>query len=189
VGSDQGAAAFTELTLRPATLIYDPHVRVKLGALVVAVIVAFAAPVGAQVEVGGGGNDRLKGTPGSDDLSGRGGDDKLRGLSGDDLLKGGGGDDDLKGASGRDRLLGGAGSDVLVGGNGRDQHNPGPGEDGINMRNGAEVADPGADVIRARDGSADQISCGDGNDKAFVDFEEEGVYDCETVIEPSEGER
>ena len=30
----------------------------------------------------------------------------------------------------------------------------------------------------------DQINCGDGKDKVFVDAEEEGVYDCETVVEP-----
>ncbi len=170
-------------------LIYDPGVRVRLGVLVIAGVVVFAAPVGADVVVGTGGDDRLKGSSGKDTLSGRGGDDVLRALAGKDLLKGGAADDELKGSKGRDRMLGGGGRDVLIGGKGRDNFNPGGGEDGVNMRDGVELASPGPDVIRARDGSADQISCGDGNDKAFVDAEEEGVYDCETVIEPSEGER
>jgi hypothetical protein len=164
-------------------------VRVTLGVLVVAGIVAFAAPVAADVVIGTGGDDRLKGSPGTDTLSGRGGADVLRALAGKDLLKGGAADDELKGSKGRDRMLGGGGRDVLIGGKGRDNFNPGGGADGVNMRDGVELASPGADVIRARDGSADQISCGDGNDKAFVDAEEEGVYDCETVIEPSGGER
>ena len=145
--------------------------RVKLGVLVVAGIVAFATPVAAQVVIGTSGVDKLKGTPGKDALSGRGGDDVLRALAGNDRLKGGPGDD------------------VLLGGKGRDNLNPGGGEDGVNMLDGVELPGPGPDVIRARDGSADQISCGDGKDKAFVDTEEEGVYDCEIVIEPSEGER
>jgi len=153
-------------------VIYDPLVRVLLGVLVVAGMVAFAAPVAAEVLSGDGGRDNLKGTPGADRLNGRGGADTLRGLAGDD------------------RLVAGGGDDVLIGGKGKDKLNPGKGEDGVNMRDGVELASPGADVIRARDGSPDQISCGDGKDKVFVDSEEEGVYDCETVIEPPvEGRR
>jgi hypothetical protein len=134
-------------------------------------MVAFAAPVAAEIVRGDAGDNLLKGTPKADRLSGRGGDDELRGRAGNDTLKGGGG------------------SDVLIGGKGRDDFNPGKGEDQVNMVDGVEQPSPGADVIRARDGEADQISCGDGKDKVFVDTEEEGVYDCETVIEPSEGDR
>ncbi|HEX6117062.1 MAG TPA: calcium-binding protein [Solirubrobacterales bacterium] len=158
--------------------------RAKLGALLVAGTVVFAAPVVAQVKDGGPGPDTLKGTPKDDELSGRGGDDTLRGLAGDDKLSGGAGDDELKGSKGKDRIRGGGASDVLIGGKGKDTLNPGKGEDGVNMRDGVELASPGADVIRARDGAPDQISCGDGDDKAIVDAEEEGVYDCETVVEP-----
>jgi Ca2+-binding RTX toxin-like protein len=146
-------------------------VRVKLGVLVMAGIVVFAAPVAAQVVIGTGDDDRLKGSPRKDTLSGRSGDDVLRALSG------------------KDRLKGGPGDDVLIGGKGGDAFKPGGGQDGVNMRDGVELPSPGADVIRARDGSADQISCGDGNDRVFVDLEEEGVYDCETVIEPRGGGR
>ena len=75
-------------------------------------------------------------------------------------------------------------TDVLIGGRGRDTLNPGRGRDGVNMRDGVELAAPGRDVIRARDGAADQISCGAGRDRAFVDEVEDGVYDCEELIEP-----
>jgi Ca2+-binding RTX toxin-like protein len=159
-------------------------VRVRLGALLVAGIVAVAAPVAAQDQRGGAGPDDLKGTAQADDLAGRGGADSLRGRGGNDRLRGGAGDDELVGAKGGDRVLGGGGADVLVGGRGRDTLNPGHGQDGVNMRDGVELASPGPEIIRARDGEPDQISCGAGNDKVFVDEVEDGVYDCETVIEP-----
>ena len=142
--------------------------RVKLGALLVTGIVAFAAPVAAGTIKGTSGADVLKGTKKADKISG------------------GSGDDELKGRKGNDNLKGGAGADVLIGGKGKDKFNPGKGEDGVNMRDGVELASPGKDVIKARDGEPDQISCGDGVDKAIVDAEEEGVYDCETVVEPPE---
>ena len=47
----------------------------------------------------------------------------------------------------------------------------------------------GDDVIDARDGSEDEINCGPGNDVAIVDASEEGVINCETVIEPNSGGR
>jgi Ca2+-binding RTX toxin-like protein len=159
-------------------------VRVKLGAALFAGMVVLAVPVAAQIKDGGPGNDRLRGTAKADELSGRGGSDVLLGRNGKDKLRGGAGDDELKGAKGRDRLLGGGAADVLIGGRGRDTLNPGKGEDGVNMRDGVELKAPGRDVIRARDGAADQISCGAGNDRAFVDEVEEGVYDCEELIEP-----
>jgi Ca2+-binding RTX toxin-like protein len=171
-------------------VIYDPLVRVTFGALLVAGMVAVAAPVIAQVRDGGPGSDTLKGTAKADQLSGRGGADTLKGRGGDDKLSGGAGDDELNGSKGKDRISGGGASDVLIGGKGNDTLNPGKGEDQVNMREGVELAAPGKDVIRARDGSRDQISCGDGIDKVFVDAEEEGVYDCETVVEPpGEGTR
>jgi serralysin len=159
-------------------------VRVKLGALLVVGMVAIAAPVVAQVKDGGPGSDRLRGTGKADQLFGRGGADVLVGRGGRDKLRGAAGGDELKGAKGRDRLIGGAAADVLIGGKGRDTLNPGKGEDGVNMRDGVELTAPGRDVIRARDGSPDQISCGQGNDRAFVDEVEDGVYDCEELIEP-----
>ena len=161
-------------------MIYDPLVRVLLGALAVAGMVAFAAPVAAKVVTGTSGDDNLKGTSKADEISGRGGDDVLRGVAGNDKLKGAAGADELKGSKGNDKIFGGGASDVLIGGKGKDKLDPGKGEDGVNMRDGVELASPGDDVIKARDGSMDQINCGDGKDRAFVDAEEEGVFDCES---------
>jgi hypothetical protein len=137
-----------------------------LGVVLAVGMVMAAVPVAAQVEKGGAGSDRLRGTQGRDKLFGRAGADELRGRSG------------------KDRLLGGGGDDVLIGGKGRDTLNPGKGQDGVNMIDGVEQAAPGRDVIRARDGAPDEISCGEGNDRALVDEVEDGVYDCEEVIEP-----
>jgi hypothetical protein len=52
------------------------------------------------------------------------------------------------------------------------------------MLDGVELESPGNDVIDARDGTEDEINCGDGEDTAIVDGAEEGVIDCEEVIEP-----
>ena len=125
--------------------------------LVGAGVVAVAAPVVAQVKDGGHGRDRLIGTAKPDRLDGR---------AGPDLLKGRGGEDRLIGGKGRDRIWGGAGRDE------------------INTRAGQPVASGGRDVIRARDRGPDEINCGAGRDRAYVDVAEDGVYDCEEVIEP-----
>jgi hypothetical protein len=111
----------------------------------------------AVTKTGGQGHDRIAGTAGADELSG---------LRGPDLL------------------IGGAGDDVLIGGRGRDTLRGGPGHDGFNMREGVELAAPGGDRISARDGAPDEINCGSGDDTAIVDAEEEGVYNCERVLEP-----
>ena len=101
--------------------------------------------------------------------------DHLLGTKGDDLLDGRGGGDVLIGGDGDDRLIGGGGRDVLRGGPGRDQ---------FNTAAGVELPSPGADRIVARDGGLDEISCGAGRDVAIVDGDEDGIYDCERVLEP-----
>lgn len=103
--------------------------------------------------------DKVRGTPK---------DDRLHGGPRADLINGRAGDDRLSGRRGRDVLKGGVGNDVLIGGKAYD----------------AMVGGPGDDVIRARDGMPDLIECGDGADRAIVDAIEDGVYDCEEVIEP-----
>jgi len=128
---------------------------VLAGALVASGAVALAAAPGRIA--GGAGADRIVGTKG---------DDEILGLRGADNLHGGGG---------RDVLIGGKGPDRLTGDGGRDE---------FNMRDGEEVAAPGRDRIYARDGHPDSISCGAGRDLAVVDVVEDGVYDCETVVEP-----
>ncbi len=102
-----------------------------------------------------------------------------------DRLVGTKGADTLKGRGGGDLLVGKAGRDVLIGGRGPDRLRGGPGRDAFNMRDGVELPSPGNDRIYARDGAADEINCGKGYDVAIVDLEEDGVYDCEVVEEPS----
>ncbi len=119
--------------------------------------------------------DRIAGRGGNDNLTGRGGHDRINGGSGRDRILGGAQQDTLHGGAGGDRLRGGPGGDALFGGRGRDH---------FNTRNGVVLGSPGNDVIHARDFNADEIDCGDGFDKVYVDGVEDGVYDCEKVISP-----
>jgi Ca2+-binding RTX toxin-like protein len=108
-------------------------------------------------------------------ISGSPNDDTLVGTDSADVITGGGGNDSIDGLGGDDQLYGEGGNDTITGGPGRDE---------INMTGGVEQPDPGDDVIHARDGELDEISCGAGNDTAYVDRAEDGIYDCETVITP-----
>lgn len=144
-----------------------------------------AVPAVALVRTGDGGDNTLRGSAKSDRLDGRAGDDRLRGKGGDDKLRGGAGADDIGGGSGDDRINAGRGPDLIVGGEGDDNINAGRGQDLINVGvDGAEIPSPGNDVIDAVDGERDEISCGEGVDTVFVDRVEDGVYDCEEIIEP-----
>jgi hypothetical protein len=69
-------------------------------------------------------------------------------------VAGGDGDDELEGWEGDDVLAGGAGDDTLVGNGGFDDY----------------FGESGDDVIRARDGRAERISCGADDDTAVNDF-------------------
>jgi Ca2+-binding RTX toxin-like protein len=130
-------------------------------------------------------NDRIVGTNRADRLDGHAGDDSIRGRGGGDVLRGGRGDDSVDGGIGNDRVRGQRGDDTLIGGSGNDTEFGGRGHDRINIAgNGAETGGGGNDVIHARDGTADEISCGRGRDKAIVDRAEDGVFDCETIVEP-----
>jgi Ca2+-binding RTX toxin-like protein len=101
----------------------------------------------------------------------------IRGTEEGDRLVGTHRADKLLGRQGDDRLSGKAGADYLIGGSGADKLVGGPGFD--------ELRGGGADdVIAARDGASDTIICGRGVDRVFVDEVEDGVFDCEEVIEP-----
>lgn len=73
------------------------------------------------------------------------------------------------GDDGDNRLFGTNQVDTLIGRGGVDQI----------------VAKAGDDVVTGGEG-ADTIDCGDGDDTAIVDAEEDGVLDCETLVEPAE---
>jgi Ca2+-binding RTX toxin-like protein len=131
-----------------------PLLAAGLAGLAFAVIAA-ASP--AATETGGHGGDRLIGTKAGDWLDGR---------------------------AGPDLLVGEGGNDVLIGGRGRDTLRGGAGRDGFNMDAGVELPAPGSDRVNARDGVADEIYCGGGVDTAIVDVKEDGIYNCEQILEP-----
>lgn len=99
---------------------------------------------------GGGSDDRLSSQPGYTKVAGRrvmlgqGGRDTLIATPDGSTLHGGNGHDKLVGGPGPDNLTGGRGSDAISGGKGRD-------------------------LVRAIDGSRDQVNCGPGVDRAKVD--------------------
>ncbi|MEO0681041.1 MAG: hypothetical protein AAF192_11570 [Pseudomonadota bacterium] len=74
----------------------------------------------ANLGVGTGRGDAIRGTNKRDLIDGRKGGDAIRGRGGDDLLGGGKGADRIDGGAGDDVIEGGAQSDVLTGGAGRD---------------------------------------------------------------------
>jgi hypothetical protein len=82
--------------------------------------------------------------------------DVLRGTVGADILRARAGGDRVLGGWGPDRLSGGGGSDVLVAGG-------------------------GDDLVYARDGRSDRVSCGRGDDVAFVDRRDRVRRGCESI--------
>jgi Ca2+-binding RTX toxin-like protein len=134
--------------------------------------------------VGTNGPDRLAGTALADVLLGLRGNDRLAaedpGYMGD-TLEGGEGADLLIGDFQRDTLKGGPGADVLRGGPSGDLLVGGPGRDVINGQGGL-------DVIEARDGTRDRLSCGTNRDNTrperdtvYADRLDRVSRDCEVV--------
>jgi len=116
----------------------------------------------ASVIVGRGGDDRLTAF-GTDTLEGDDGNDVLTGGYYADIIDGGPGDDIVSGNVSGDRLTGGPGRDTIAAGGGRD-------------------------VIYARDGERDVVSCGTNltkgtieQDTAYVDRIDVVRTDCEFV--------
>jgi Ca2+-binding RTX toxin-like protein len=101
-----------------------------------------------------------------------------RGLGGNDRLVAYDANDTIEGGPGDDFLEGGFGNDVLDGGAGVDQFN--------GDRTETNVFAVGNDQIRARDGNAEQISCGLGSDTAQVDANDVVDATCESVDKPGE---
>jgi hypothetical protein len=123
--------------------------------------------VAADVEavVGGEGDDAITGGGGRDVLAGMEGRDTLVGGPDHDELDGGVGDDTLLGGDGPDEVSGGGDHDVLDGGADRDQLY---GEYAV-IGCALQGCLPGSDEIRARDGSADFVDCGEAADRALLD--------------------
>ena len=121
----------------------------------------------ATQQLGSGGADTLDGTSAADLIFGLGGNDQIRGRGDDDCLLGGPGRDRLIGGAGYDRLTGGRGADTLVGGPGANRYDAGAGND----------------VVNARNGRVELVSCGSGRDLARVDRRDR-VRRCERVKRP-----
>ncbi len=85
-----------------------------------------------------------------------GGASAMRGNDEGERLTGFGRDDGVWGLGGNDELYGGEGRDLLLGG-------------------------AGDDFIEAKDGEADFVGCGSGNDVASVDLADRVARDCETI--------
>ncbi|MGI8781679.1 MAG: MopE-related protein [Solirubrobacteraceae bacterium] len=81
----------------------------------------------------------------------------------------------VAGGLGNDTVTGGSGGDVLAGGDGNDNLNGGAGVDDY-------FGEGGDDTIEARDGAAERISCGAGNDEARNDFVDI-IAECERGID------
>jgi Ca2+-binding RTX toxin-like protein len=103
-------------------------------------------------------------------------------------LSGAGGDDELRGGDGSDRIDGGTGDDILDGGFGDDTITGGPGRDQISADLAGGDCGPlwckypyGNDVVQARDGEVDSITCGAGTDRVIADAGDLVAPDCETV--------
>jgi hypothetical protein len=104
-------------------------------------------------------------------------------------LRGNGGDDKLKGYAYDDTVDGGAGNDTLTGGFGNDTITGGPGSDAIYADVSSSYCNwiqgdlpHGNDTIDVRDGEADQVDCGVGEDTVRADKLDTVSTDCETVV-------
>ncbi len=115
-----------------------------------------------------------RGTAGDDRLIGTATPNTIRGLEGADLVRGKAGADALYGGPGGDAVYGGNGQDKVYGGLGNDYVDGGTGEDYIN-------AGAGNDTIAAKDGFEDQIYCGSGFDRVYVD-RIDVLHDCEQKL-------
>ena len=88
----------------------------------------------AGVELGGVGDDDLRGAAGGDRLAGFDGRDVLRGGAEDDAIYGGAGADEVYAGPGEDAVLGGAGDDFIEAKDGAaDRVGCGPGEDTVSV--------------------------------------------------------
>ncbi|HEY5976566.1 MAG TPA: hypothetical protein VIT85_01810 [Solirubrobacterales bacterium] len=94
----------------------------------------------SPTNVGGDGNNRIRGTEGPDTIDAGAGDDTIRGLGGDDRVCGGEGNDTVYGGEGDDAIRGGEDFDTLVGD---------AGDDAIEPEAGHDIADggPGSDTV------------------------------------------
>ncbi len=123
--------------------------RTTLLTLTMGLLLVLASGIALAATIKGtAGNDFLRGTDSRDIIGARGGNDEVRAR---------GGNDDVFGGPGNDKLFGMKGNDLIVGGDGVDQLEGGTGNDTLKSHN---------------DDNADTLSCGPGDDVAFVDVDD-----------------
>jgi Ca2+-binding RTX toxin-like protein len=133
---------------------------------------------------GGEGNDRIWGRWGADRLFGGPGDDRLWGGVANDRNWGDDGNDTVGGGWGNDVQHGGPGNDTIYAARGIDESFGDAGDDDLWARARKDVHGPndtvgdtlhggeGNDAFRTRDGEQDNIDCGPGVDRAYLDFKD-----------------
>jgi Ca2+-binding RTX toxin-like protein len=125
---------------------------------------------------GGSGDDTLNGGDSRDRMHGMSGNDTANGENGHDKMSGGTGNDTQSGGPGNDLIFANLGQDTTSGGDGNDRlwalarGDVQPGPNGETDQTG-DALDGGAgnDSFRVRDGEVDRVTCGEGNDVAFLD--------------------
>ena len=129
------------------------------------------------------GVENLEGGRIADRLTGDSRENKLVGGGGSDVIRGGRGEDSLHATTDdffpgpertRDRLLGGSGMDYIVGTGGANRIDAGPDPDTV-------LAGGGADRVRARDRSTDDVQCGRGLDIVAIDSLDTVGRGCERI--------
>jgi len=121
---------------------------------------------------GASGSDTLRGGDSADRVYGGTGNDKSYGENGHDRMAGGSGDDLQEGGAGNDTIFANRGNDISVGGDGNDVLWALARADvngNIDVTGDILDGGNGDDVLRTRDGEADRITCGPGNDRARLD--------------------
>jgi len=147
------------------------------------VLVSFIVPLKYVNAVDIEGNDHdnvLYGSMGNDKIFGKGGGDRLFGSGGNDTIEAGSGNDFVQGDIANDTINGNSGNDTVQGGAGSDQVN---GDDG----NDLVIGSFDNSSMSIRDLAPDTLSCGVGNDTAFINISDNDTAsaDCETVITSS----
>jgi Ca2+-binding RTX toxin-like protein len=107
-------------------------------------------------------NTNCNGTERDDQLSGTANPNAIKGRRGADQIEGDGAKDTLNGNLGADAVYGGNSEDKLYGGSHNDYVQGGSKSDHLGT-------DSGSDVVEAKDGFRDQIYCGSGYDRIYVD--------------------
>lgn len=138
---------------------------------------------GVDILIGAEGDDDLFGGTGNDDVRGGAGADRVAGSADDDTVNGGADNDEITGDGGVDWLLGSTGNDRLHAGPGDDLLNGGDDNDDVRggLGNDTLIGAAGDDLLQDRDGSpyVDTANCGDGADRANVDFFDTVDASCE----------